>query len=85
MNDPFFTVRRRVARKVRRCPSCYMAGDRALIKPGDVYLEHKEFPGGDAGYADSAGHPVRMPECAECARQSGRGHLLETTTNEETR
>ena len=75
MSDPFFTVRRRTARKPHYAPCC-----RQWIKPGDVYLEHKEFPGGDAGYADNAGHPVRMPECAECARRYGRGHLLAAAT-----
>lgn len=47
------------------------------IKPGDVYLMHTEFPGGDAGYADAAGHPVNMPECADCATRYGRGDLIQ--------
>ncbi|WP_137726488.1 hypothetical protein [Prescottella subtropica] len=42
-----------------------------------MYLEHIEFPGDDAGYADAAGHPVRHAECAGCARRYGRGHLLD--------
>lgn len=67
------TVRRRVARKPRPCPGC----DR-IIAPGATYLEHTEFPGGEAGWADAAGHPVRMSECADCATRYGRGELLGT-------
>ncbi len=48
------------------------------IKQGDLYLEHKEFPGGEAGFADAAGHPVRLAECRACAERYGRGHLLPT-------
>lgn len=62
--------RRRVARKTHYCCGQYR------IQPGDVYLEHTEFPGNDAGYADAAGHPVRHAECSECALRYGRGHLL---------
>lgn len=62
-------TRRRVARKAHHC--CGLN-----IRPGDTYLEHTEFPGDDAGYADAAGHPVRHAECEHCARRYGRGHLL---------
>jgi hypothetical protein len=48
-----------------------------VISPGDRYLEHVEFPGGEGGYADSAGHPVRGAECGSCARLRGRGELLD--------
>ncbi|MCZ4557933.1 hypothetical protein O4215_20440 [Rhodococcus maanshanensis] len=65
-------TRRRVARKARLACGGYCR----RIQPGEVYLEHTEFPGGDAGYADAAGHPVRMAECADCARRYGRGPLL---------
>jgi len=34
-----------------------------VIEPGELYLEAKEFPGADAGYADTAGHPVRLKLC----------------------
>lgn len=70
MSAPGVKVRR--ARATRpacggRCPS---------IKPGDLYIEWTEFPGGDAGYADAAGHPVRMAECRRCAERYGRGKLI---------
>lgn len=73
------TVRRRVARKTHRARCCSPA---PVIRPGDVYLEHKEFPGGDTGYADTAGHPVVLRECANCARRYGRAHLLDPPTPE---
>lgn len=47
-----------------------------IVMPGELYIEHTEFPGGDAGYADSAGHPVRMAECRCCAERYGRGDLI---------
>src|SRR5690349_20563113 len=70
------TTRRRVARTSRPCGSC---PEYARIQPGDVYLEHTAFPGpgDDAGYATTAGHPVRLAECADCARRFGRGELLQ--------
>jgi hypothetical protein len=46
------------------------------VRPGELSIEHTEFPGGDSGYADSAGHPVRMAECRSCAERYGRGPLL---------
>ena len=51
------------------------------IQPGEHYVEHTEFPGGDAGYADAAGHPVRMAECRPCAERYGRGHLFAGTAS----
>lgn len=69
------TTRRRVARKVHRCFGCTTG--HGPIRPGETYLEHTEFPGGDSGYADAVGHPFRAGECADCARRYGRGHLLE--------
>lgn len=57
-------VRRHVARKRHQCRTCS-----ALIEPGDEYMECKEFPGGDAGYADTAGRPVRGAECYPCANR----------------
>lgn len=35
------------------------------IEPGSEYVVATEYPGGDAGYADYAGHPVRMSVHAE--------------------
>ena len=67
----YYATRRRVARKPHWC------SDHHRIEPGDVYIEHTEFPGGDAGYADAAGHPVRMAECAICAARYDRADLLE--------
>lgn len=64
-----------VARKARAARRCGWTSH--PIKPGDVYLMHTEFPGGDAGYADAAGHPVNMPECADCATRYGRGDLIQ--------
>ncbi|MDH6282904.1 hypothetical protein [Prescottella agglutinans] len=64
------TPRRRVARTWHYCCPSHR------IQPGDVYLEHTEFPGSDVGWADAAGHPVRHRECSECALRYGRGHLL---------
>ncbi|WP_301119839.1 hypothetical protein [Mycolicibacterium fortuitum] len=46
------------------------------IRAGELYIEHTEFPGGDSGYADAAGHPVRMAECRQCAERYGRGELI---------
>ncbi len=65
---PVRTVyRRRMARKMH--PAC--GGYCPPIRPGDVYLEVTELPGGESGYADSAGHPVRMAVCASCACTHG--------------
>lgn len=52
------------------------------IKPGDYYVEWTEFPGGDAGYADYAGHPVRLNECRACAERYGRAHLIAVRAGE---
>ena len=57
----------RTARKSHVC------GCGAVIRPGNRYLVHTEFPGDDGGgFADSAGHPVRLVECAKCAVLNGR-------------
>ena len=64
------TTRCRVARKPHQC-ACG-----TTVRPGDLYLMHTEFPGGGAGYADGAGHPVRLAECQACAVRCDRGHLL---------
>ena len=71
------TAERRVARHVRICGAsasyCIGAG---RIQPGEVSLMHTEFPGGESGYADAAGRPVRMAECVACATRYGRAALL---------
>lgn len=62
---------RRVARKVHRCSrGC------DPIQPGDVYLEHVCSPD-----HDDLGNTTwwRVAECAPCARQVGRGHLIDGT------
>lgn len=43
------------ARKDHRCEWCGKP-----IPKGSDHVVATEFPGGDAGYADAAGHPVRM-------------------------
>ena len=72
MTNPCVRTRVRRARKPR--PAC--GGYCPTIKPGDYYIEWTEFPGGEAGFADAAGHPVRMAECRSCAERYGRGHLF---------
>jgi hypothetical protein len=67
------TTRPRRARKAHPCSW----GRCRTIAPGEAYLVHTEYPGGDgAGYADSAGHPVRIAECSDCATRYGRADLL---------
>lgn len=66
------TARRRVARKPHPCSF----GACRTIQPGETYLVHTAFPGHDAGYADAAGHPVRVFECSDCATRYGRADLL---------
>ena len=62
---------RRVARR-GRAASCGHA-----VPAGAVYLVHTAFPGGDdAGYASTAGHPVQLDECGDCATRYGRADLL---------
>ena len=65
-----YTAVVRRARKIHKCYGC------RAIQPGEYYIVHTEFPGGDAGYADSAGHPVRMAECSDCATRYDRGHMI---------
>ncbi|SLG54120.1 hypothetical protein [Mycobacteroides abscessus] len=65
-------MRVRRARKTRTACGGYCPD----IQPGDLYIEHTEFPGGDAEWANSAGHPIRLAECHSCAERYGRGHLL---------
>ena len=63
---PNATQRHQRARKVYVCDWC----QEAIVK-GSVYVLATEFPGGEAGYADSAGHPVSWrihdaPPCHYC-------------------
>ena len=67
MRLPSTVYRRRVARKA--WPGC--GGYCRTIQPGEVYLEVTELPGGESGFADSAGRPVRMAVCAPCAMRHG--------------
>lgn len=48
------------ARKPHTCAWCGNG-----IPVGTVHVVVTEFPGGEAGYADYAGHPVRMRVHAE--------------------
>jgi len=68
------TMRVRRARK----PRVACGGYCKPIQPGELYIEHTEFPGGDAQYANSAGHPVRLAECRTCAERYGRGDVIRT-------
>lgn len=61
------TTRRRVARKHREC------GCDRIIGRGEVYLEHKVFPGDDVYIVEV---PVRLAECSACATRYGRAELL---------
>jgi hypothetical protein len=47
--------RHRKAARDHRCQWCGKA-----IPKGSEYVVATEFPGGESGYADTAGHPVRM-------------------------
>lgn len=49
------TERHVTARRQYRCDSCGQP-----IPPGSEYVVATEFPGGEAEYADYAGHPVRF-------------------------
>lgn len=62
----------RTARKHHKCPCL------RTIKPGERYLVHVASPN-----HDDLGNERwwRVPECGACARQSGRGELLEMPTN----
>lgn len=50
-----YTARHVTARIRHVCVWC-----RKPIELGTTYVLATEFPGGEAGYADYAGHPVRM-------------------------
>lgn len=75
MGDALSNTTSRVRRARKTHPGC--GGYCKPIQPGELYIEHTEFPGGDSGYADGAGHPVRMAECSACAERYGRGHLFD--------
>ena len=46
------------------------------IRPGDLYVEHTEFPGNEAVHTDVTWRPRRAAECRSCAERYGRGHLI---------
>lgn len=75
------TSRRRIARKTHHCEGTNHTSSQ--IKPGDVYLEHTEFPGSFLGFADTVGHPIRRAQCAVCATTHGLGYLLEPVPTEQ--
>lgn len=60
-----YTERLVTARKRHQCedypPTTH------TIKPGEQYVIATEYPGGESGYADDAGHPVRIKLCTACA------------------
>lgn len=66
------TTVRRKARKAHRCGW----GSCRTIQPGEAYLIHTTFPGDDSGYATTAGHPIKIAECSDCATRYGRAELL---------
>lgn len=66
-----YTERRVTARKVHWCDWCGLP-----IKVGTAYVLATEFPGGEAGYADYAGRPVRFtvhaaPPCSYAPESGG--------------
>lgn len=73
------STKSRVRRALRLRPAC--GGYCPQIQPGELYVEHTEFPGPDAEYANSAGHPVRLSECRACAERYGRGPLFDAFLN----
>jgi hypothetical protein len=56
------------ARKPHQC----RWGQCRTIEPGERYIIATEYPGGDTAYADTAGHPIRLAICADCAAKAGR-------------
>lgn len=52
----------RTAAKVHVCADCHQP-----INVGDRYVIATEYPGGESGYADAAGHPVSLKVCGTCA------------------
>lgn len=64
--DPRTTYELRRSRTDRPCDD-YPQSSAIVIRKGDLYVLCTEFPGGESGFADSAGHPVRLRLCMECA------------------
>lgn len=61
--------------RARKDYACSWCGE--AIPKGSEYVIATEFPGGEAGYADSAGHPVRFrihgaPPCHYCVFPPGQ-------------
>ncbi|MBM9467287.1 hypothetical protein [Nakamurella leprariae] len=71
-------TRVRTARKLHRCDRWCDECTR-WVEPGDRYVEHTEFPSGDAALATN-GRPVHLAECRPCAEHSGRGDLFVPVT-----
>lgn len=60
----------RRAAKTHSCEGYRCPRKPTRIKPGEHYLLCTEFPGGELGYADHAGHPIRFKYCADCAKDT---------------
>lgn len=67
---------RSVGRRSRRTRHCVNGHP---IGPGDRYVEHTLFPGHDLL---DVRVPSRFAECADCACDYGRAHLLPQTQPE---
>ena len=63
-------------RRARKHHPC-RGGCSGWVKPGELYNADTDCPGSELGFADYAGHPVRLAECRTCAERYGRGHLFE--------
>lgn len=55
------------------------------IERGDKYLVATEYPGGESGFADAAGHPVRIKICADCAGSDRMARLTSESQQRSTR
>lgn len=68
---------RAIARRARRrifADCCSYQTNGTYIEPGQVYLRHVLFPGNDIW---NNRVPLVQSECADCARQYGRGELID--------
>ncbi len=65
-----YSATRQRSSRLRYCAMCL------AIQAGDVYYRLTEFPGGSAGSADTAKHPVSIDVCSECASVTQDPRLL---------
>lgn len=79
-HDPKTRYEIRRARSERLCE-----GHRCtvIIPPGQNYLVCTEYPGGESGYADAAGHPVRLAVCPDCAPRWTHSAMPDSPGSEE--